>query len=123
MVAPASSGVLRELLAAMFGFYNAVRWHRGSASVGEAVEQSVAELPCRRRIVFDLARRKPRQKQPPGPGVDRRIRRDRRHAGSEQRRLTVALTFGTTYSSGSLTFGGGDSGELIEELMERLDSI
>jgi len=37
--------------------------------------------------------------------------------------VNLALTFGSTYSSGALSFGGGDSGELIRELMERLEAI
>ena len=37
--------------------------------------------------------------------------------------VTLAETFGTTFSSGGMTFGGGDSGELLKELQDRLDSI
>ena len=37
--------------------------------------------------------------------------------------VNLAATFGTTYSSGGLTFGGGDSGELIQDLLEKGLSI
>ena len=37
--------------------------------------------------------------------------------------VNLALSFGTTFSSGALTFGGGDSSELIQELLERSESI
>lgn len=37
--------------------------------------------------------------------------------------VNLAATFGTTYSSGGLTFGGGDSGELIKDLLEKGLSI
>ena len=37
--------------------------------------------------------------------------------------VNLASTFGTTYSSGALTFGGGDSNRLIEELLEQGLSI
>ncbi len=37
--------------------------------------------------------------------------------------VNLASTFGTTYSSGGLTFGGGDSNELIQELLEKGLSI
>ena len=37
--------------------------------------------------------------------------------------VNLALTYGSTFSSGALSFGGGDSGELLEELRERLESI
>lgn len=34
--------------------------------------------------------------------------------------ITVAKTYGTTYSSGAMVFGGGDSNELHQELFEDL---
>jgi len=37
--------------------------------------------------------------------------------------VNLAQTFGSTFSSGSLSFGGGDSGELIQELLKQLDAI
>ncbi|MGI9333127.1 MAG: hypothetical protein ACR2RL_08210 [Gammaproteobacteria bacterium] len=37
--------------------------------------------------------------------------------------VTLAKTYGTTYSSGALTFGGGDSNELLEELRDRARAI
>ncbi len=37
--------------------------------------------------------------------------------------VNLALSFGTTFSSGALSFGGGDSGALIEELLERSQAI
>lgn len=37
--------------------------------------------------------------------------------------VNLAGSFGTTYSSGGLTFGGGDSNELIRELLEKGLSI
>ena len=37
--------------------------------------------------------------------------------------VNLATTFGTTYSSGGLTFGGGDSNDLIKELLEKGLSI
>lgn len=37
--------------------------------------------------------------------------------------VTLAETFGTTFSSGGMTFGGGDSGALLEELQDRLNAI
>lgn len=37
--------------------------------------------------------------------------------------VNLAGSFGTTYSSGGLTFGGGDSNELIQELLEKGLSI
>ncbi len=37
--------------------------------------------------------------------------------------VNLAATYGSTYSSGALTFGGGDSDELIKELLERANSI
>lgn len=37
--------------------------------------------------------------------------------------VNLADTYGSTYSSGALTFGGGDSDGLIKELLERADSI
>ena len=37
--------------------------------------------------------------------------------------VNLAMTFGSTFTSGGLTFGGGDSGALIEELRKRLTSI
>ena len=37
--------------------------------------------------------------------------------------VNLALSFGTTFSSGALTFGGGDSSELIQDLLERSESI
>lgn len=37
--------------------------------------------------------------------------------------VNLAATFGTTFSSGGLTFGGGDSNELIKELLEKGLSI
>jgi hypothetical protein len=33
--------------------------------------------------------------------------------------VNLAATFGTTYSSGGLSFGGGDSNDLIKELMKK----
>jgi hypothetical protein len=33
--------------------------------------------------------------------------------------VNLVRTFGTTFSSGVLSFGGGDSGNLIEELVEK----
>ena len=33
--------------------------------------------------------------------------------------VNLATSFGTTYSSGALTFGGGDSNDLIKELLEK----
>lgn len=36
--------------------------------------------------------------------------------------VEVALTFGTTYSSGAMTYGGGDSDELQRQLLEDLES-
>ncbi len=35
----------------------------------------------------------------------------------------AAATFGTIYSSGELTYGGGDSNEALEELREELDRL
>ncbi len=37
--------------------------------------------------------------------------------------VNLAVTYGSTYSSGAITFGGGDSEELIRELRERGNSI
>ncbi len=37
--------------------------------------------------------------------------------------VNLADTYGSTYSSGALTFGGGDSDGLIKELLERANSI
>lgn len=37
--------------------------------------------------------------------------------------VNLAVTYGSTYSSGALTFGGGDSEGLIQELLERANSI
>lgn len=37
--------------------------------------------------------------------------------------VNLALTFGSTFSSGALSFGGGDSQGLIKELMDRAESI
>lgn len=37
--------------------------------------------------------------------------------------VNLADTYGSTYSSGAITFGGGDSDELIKELRERENSI
>ena len=37
--------------------------------------------------------------------------------------VNLADSFGTTYSSGGLSFGGGDSNELIQELLEKGLSI
>ncbi len=37
--------------------------------------------------------------------------------------VNLSATFGSTYSSGALTFGGGDSDGLIQELLERANSI
>jgi len=37
--------------------------------------------------------------------------------------VNLAASFGTTYSSGGLSFGGGDSNELIQELLEKGLSI
>lgn len=37
--------------------------------------------------------------------------------------VNLAATYGSTYSSGALTFGGGDSDGLIKELLERANSI
>lgn len=37
--------------------------------------------------------------------------------------VNLAGSFGTTYSSGGLTFGGGDSNDLIKELLEKGLSI
>lgn len=37
--------------------------------------------------------------------------------------VNLAATYGSTYSSGALTFGGGDSSELINKLRERANSI
>ena len=37
--------------------------------------------------------------------------------------VNLAATYGSTYSSGALTFGGGDSEALIQELLERANSI
>ncbi len=48
---------------------------------------------------------------------------DRQFVSGLAQVVNLVLTFGSTFSSGSLTFGGGDSGELINELMERLEAI
>lgn len=37
--------------------------------------------------------------------------------------VTAAATFGSSYSSGALSFGGGDSGPLLQELQRRLRSL
>lgn len=37
--------------------------------------------------------------------------------------VSLAVTYGSTYSSGGITFGGGDSEGLIQELLERSNSI
>lgn len=37
--------------------------------------------------------------------------------------VNLAVTYGSTYSSGGITFGGGDSDGLIQELLERSNSI
>ncbi len=37
--------------------------------------------------------------------------------------VNLAVTHGSTYSSGGITFGGGDSEGLIQELLERSNSI
>lgn len=37
--------------------------------------------------------------------------------------VNLASTFGTTFSSGGLTFGGGDSNELIQDLLDKGLSI
>ena len=37
--------------------------------------------------------------------------------------VNLAATYGSTYSSGALTFGGGDSDGLIKELLDRGNSI
>lgn len=37
--------------------------------------------------------------------------------------VNLAVTYGSTYSSGAITFGGGDSEELIQELREQGSSI
>ena len=37
--------------------------------------------------------------------------------------VNLAITYGSTYSSGAITFGGGDSDGLIQELLERANSI
>ena len=34
--------------------------------------------------------------------------------------MNLALTYGTTYTSGGLTYGGGDSNQLHRELIDRL---
>jgi hypothetical protein len=35
---------------------------------------------------------------------------------------TAAESFGTTYSSGATMFGGGDSGEIFDDLLKKLES-
>ncbi|WP_158657866.1 hypothetical protein [Agarilytica rhodophyticola] len=37
--------------------------------------------------------------------------------------VNVVISYGSTYSSGALVFGGGDSGELQRELMQRLKRL
>lgn len=37
--------------------------------------------------------------------------------------VNLAVTYGGTYSSGAITFGGGDSDGLIQELLEKANSI
>jgi hypothetical protein len=37
--------------------------------------------------------------------------------------VNLAASFGTSYSSGGLSFGGGDSSELIQELLDKGLSI
>ena len=37
--------------------------------------------------------------------------------------INLAKTYGSTFSSGALTFGGGDSSELIQQLLEKGLSI
>ncbi|NKC15049.1 MAG: hypothetical protein GKR94_23525 [Gammaproteobacteria bacterium] len=37
--------------------------------------------------------------------------------------VTLVVTYGSTYSSGAMSFGGGDSGGLIRELLERSKAI
>lgn len=37
--------------------------------------------------------------------------------------VNVAVTFGTTYSSGVLVFGGGDSAEMQRDLIEKLQQL
>ena len=37
--------------------------------------------------------------------------------------VNLAATFGSTFSSGALTFGGGDSRDLIRELLDKSNSI
>lgn len=37
--------------------------------------------------------------------------------------VNLAVTYGSTYSSGALTFGGGDSEDLIQELLDRANAI
>lgn len=48
---------------------------------------------------------------------------DRQFVSGLAQVVNLALTFGSTFSSGSLSFGGGDSGELIQELLERLAAV
>ena len=37
--------------------------------------------------------------------------------------VILAETFGTQFTSGAMTFGGGDSGDLLRELEERANAI
>lgn len=48
---------------------------------------------------------------------------DRQFVSGLAQVVNLVLTFGSTFSSGSLSFGGGDSGELIQELLDQLDAI
>ena len=52
----------------------------GVPVVGEPVEQSAAELAGQRHVAVDPRVREPGQQQPPGPRVQRRVRRNRRQA-------------------------------------------
>ena len=37
--------------------------------------------------------------------------------------VTLARNYGTTYSSGGVMFGGGDSGELFRDLLEKGEEL
>jgi len=47
---------------------------------------------------------------------------DRQFISGVAQTVTLALTFGTTYTSGALVFGGGDTGDLHRELLEELQT-
>ena len=76
----------------------------GVARVGEAVEQAAAELAGQRHVAVDPLVREPGQQQPAGPGVQRRVGRNRRQAVLEVGPVEVGV--------GVLVLVAGDDGHL-----------